>query len=364
MSTTIRINFTSSNNVSIDPTFNNQFNDGSIGVKSTDLLDIAGSLTGVGLESLSEWATGGILGSVLVDVDVFYQDTMDYSWSAGTDERHIIKLTGLPPSTVIDVKGIGFDVNNVDRDVVWTVDGQQQTYDAGGGAGAPNDPVHFTTTTSTAGGELEIGIDPTLFFGKMAAMQLVYTALEVIPDTEGLFNSTLNYVATGLSAITSATLTDSLGNIMTLTSVTDTTAVIPDYGAGQRCLTGITTLEVSDGSLSATAPVTLLPKATYSSASLEAGFSKLAGDWTFGWDEIGGSPPVENTEGQWSHATIVYLGDGTVVGVTEATELTSYITDPADGVMAIQTLNFEVEGVVSGGMVSDMAQSMITSMIQ
>ena len=332
--TSIRINFTNGGAVTTDPTFTNQLNDSTLGVKSADLLDIAGASTGVSLEVTTAFSNeSGAAGSFTDGSDIFPSDTLDYYWFMGATTASIV-FSGLPATTVVAVKGIGASPSQTTRDTVWDVDGQQQTYDAGGGASSPNPPVNFTTTQSDGSGNLQIDLSRVSNFGYLGALELVFTPVAVTSDSSGRFNSTLNYTTSGLGTITSATLTDSESNVMTLSSVTDTTAVIPNYGEGQRCLTGVVTLTVSDGSESTTVNLALLPKSGYQSVALETGFTSNISDWTYGWAATVG------TEGQWTHPTIVLMADGSITGVTESGSLTNYVTDPSDGVMSVQVINF------------------------
>lgn len=335
MSTSIRINFYGYNTTTTDPTFGQQYK-GERGELSSDLLDVNGQFTGVSLLLTSTTiSTSGSASLYTSGVDIFPNDVCNYYW---TNTAPIsLTFSNLPPNSPVTVKGLGGKSN--DKTTEWNVNGVTGEHTPLW-QDIPADPIKLTGI-SDGSGVLVVTLTAVgaLDYWYLGGMELSYGDADVDADPTTEFNSTLNYTTT-LTGVTTATLTDSSGNIMELLNVTDTSADVPDYGVGQRCLTGVTTLILSDGAGIAQAEVVLLPKSTYSVTSLETGFTKNQGDWTYGWDEVTYNPPTVGTEGHWSHSTIVYLGDGSVSGVTEATNVNSFVVDPSDGYMSLQTIVF------------------------
>lgn len=341
MSTLIRINFTNlGNGATTDPTFglevqgNNGDIPSTIGIQSTSIDDISGVPTGIGFENIVGLQGAGSGGNYSQGVGVFPVEVCNYYVWNNSDELSF-RLFGFPPNTSVDVAILG----GKGIDTTYDIDGNQNTYVASI-TSEPTAPITISTISDSNG---DVIIDTVDMGGRnyTSGMEVTFVNQSVSSDDTVAFNDTLNYTTTGLGALTSATLTDSVGNTMQLTAVADTTAQVPDYGVGQRCLTGLVSLAVSDGIDSATTELALFPKTNYASVALESGFTKNQGDWTYGWDEVSYNPPAIGTEGHWSHPTIVYLGDGSVVGVTEATTVNSYVVDPSDGMMALQTIVFE-----------------------
>lgn len=335
---TVRTNF--GGTVSTDGTFNNTYADGTLNY-SLALLDTTGASTGITLKNLATFGVTGSSSNATAGVDIFQEDTLDYYLSIGTDETHQLELSGFAPNAAITLKGIGFQKNQASRDCDWIIDGQTIRYDNSGDAGAPTAPVSFTGLNADGNGKLIIEFGVVSSFAQCAAIEFIYTPVAVTADNSARFNSTINYVGNGLGTITTATLTDTKGNVLSLSSITDTTAVLPDYGAGQRCLTGAATLTVGDGTNTATTGVVVIPKSGYNSVGLEPGFTTTSGDWTYNWS---GGQPTNDTEAQWTHATTTLMGDGSVTGVTAIHTLQVWVTDPSDGFMSELTLEFTANG--------------------
>lgn len=147
-------------------------------------------------------------------------------------------------------------------------------------------------------------------------------------DATKQFNSTINFTTSGFSTLTSWTLTDSLGNVINLTGGS-ASAAMPDYGNSvDRLITGVVTLEVSDGTLSDTITLTLEPKTNYSSVKLTSGFSTTSESYLFGYS---GTPAIGD-EFHYVASEITLNADGSWetpgAGVT-----TIYGVDATDGVM-------------------------------
>lgn len=164
--TTIRVDL----GVSVSEATFNDINDASVGVKSTDLLDITGSSTNVGLEVLGAFTRSGS-NNFISGTDVFTIEVLGFWWFFNTAAS--IKLTGLPASTVVAVKGVGSNTGQASRDTDWTIDSQTLTYDSSGGT-TPQPPVDFTTTESNASGELLITVENVGAFGYISALELQY----------------------------------------------------------------------------------------------------------------------------------------------------------------------------------------------
>lgn len=158
----------------------------------------------------------------------------------------------------------------------------------------------------------------------------VATETLTITEDNAPFGGTINYVTTGLGSITTATAEDGFGNVMTLTSITDTSANIPAVGNNvQRCLTGTVTVTVGDGTNTATDTFVLDPPADRTAQTVIVGFSTTPPSWLQGF-----SGTVEvNDQGLYvteDYNTVDGLGG--YERVSPGTSLWYYI-DETDGIM-------------------------------
>lgn len=166
--------------------------------------------------------------------------------------------------------------------------------------------------------------------------------------------ATLGYTVSNFAgAITTATLTDSKGNVLTLTSVTDTGAAVPALGDEQQyCLLEGVTLTVSDGTDTATDTLTFVPASGFAEVQLEAGFVTNETSFLYNY---GGTPAVDDQfiEGE---ADLVLFSDGTFDASTDG-HYTIYAIDATDGWMQ----SFVLDVVDIGGEASHQAATATSS---
>ena len=203
--------------------------------------------------------------------------------------------------------------------------------------------LHTTIVKADVSGNIEqqiaeIGND--LFVVGNITNAVAGATVDTVDDPDE-FSGTLNYTHTGLGTITTATIDDGT-NTISLTSITDSSGVIPDYGdVVNRLLTGTVTLTLGDGTLTATKTFTLNPKTLYSSVKLTSGFSTTSESYLYNY---GGIPAIgDEFHYVTSEITLDNQGGWTTNG---SGTTTIYGVDATDGVM--ESFTHET-GAGSGG---------------
>lgn len=157
--------------------------------------------------------------------------------------------------------------------------------------------VNFARLAETSGGLNSIGKRPAGFNGAIVKADgsgntyqriddAAYTFFVVgnvtnagatslaIDQASATFGDALTWTATGLGTLTTATMTDSQGNVIDLLSLSDTGGTIPALtDDGDRVLVESITVTVGDGTNTATDTFTLNPPSGYSKQDVLAGFS-------------------------------------------------------------------------------------------
>lgn len=166
-----------------------------------------------------------------------------------------------------------------------------------------------------------------------------------ITEDDAPFGATINYSTTGLGTITGATAQDGSGNIMTLTSVTDTSAEIPSVGNNvQRCLTGPVTITVTDGSSNASDTLGLQPPADRTAQTVIVGFSTSPPSWLQGFS---GTVEVDDQALYLTDDYNIVDGLGGYERVSPGVSLWYYI-DESDGIMQSYSIQSGSQDVPSG----------------
>lgn len=165
--------------------------------------------------------------------------------------------------------------------------------------------------------------------------------ISLVPDADTFYGDTLNYT-TALTGLTSATLTDSAGNVLNLTSVTDTSASVPAIVAG---LNGIliendVTLTVSDGTDTTIATLDFLPPTGYTLTTLSSIVDRdlIESDWIFGFD----TPAAVGDQSLENSAIATHNADGSA-SFTEDGTYTYFTIDATDGTVSEITKTIEAE---------------------
>ena len=255
------------------------------------------------------WPTASRQGPPDVD-NVFPRAVHSTHIRGGNGVTHTIVIGGLAAGQGFILKTGGWNLNS--RGTNFTVNGVLQTYTTAGDVTAPEAPLIFNDVADGSG---NITIDcalATQFYAYVSGFEVEVLAASdtVTPDaTDYAYGDSLTYTTT-LTGVTGATLTDSLGNVLNLTGVTDTSATIPALVAG---LAGIVVednvvLEVSDGTDTASAAINIDAPTGYTLTTLTSTLPfSIESDWTFGFDTpaIIGDQSLENT------AIAAHNADGT-----------------------------------------------------
>jgi hypothetical protein len=274
--------------------------------------------SGVGVADLSWCSTPAAL------ADAHYISVAG-NWAALT-------LTGLTVGATYIVK-CASSTTATGRVTSWRVNGGTSqdlaSYDATNSQ--PNNSVGltftFTATATTAVIEYTRAASSS---GNSYANALLVTnaSSTVSADATVASGATLNYSTVGLGTITSAVLSDGT-NTLTLTSVTDTTALVPALANNlQYCLFGTVTLTVSDGTNSASTMLTLNPPAGYSKVSLLTGFVTDVNSFLYNY---GGTPQVGD-QFVWNSTALILNSDGTFTATADGS-YPVYGISSADGLM-------------------------------
>ena len=284
----------------------------------TALLDDTSSATGISIQETSAAAL----------VDNSYSGTVppepnpsDYGLNAllcgvratATSDLAIqLTLTGFSPNQGVIVEIIAYNPSSRDRNV--TVDGVTLLYDVLATTLPITDPVIFNANADGSGNLVVDIAKPAHadFYPNVNAMRIILpdTTDTVTPtDTDYTYGDTITLSST-ITGLTSATLTDSLGNVLNLTGVTDTSVVIPALSGG---LAGIilengVVLEVSDGTDTASAAVNFVAPTGYTLTTLASVLPfSVESDWTFGFD----TPAVIGDQSLENAAFATHNADGT-----------------------------------------------------
>lgn len=226
----------------------------------------------------------------------------------------------------------------------------------------PNPPVQFTGLVASA----EILVDfvsPTADIVYENGFKLVL-GHRVNPDQSGVtYGGTLTGGST-LASVTTATLTDAEGNILTLINVqdlgtgdwsADVPAITP---ALESCLTGTVTLAISDGALEADELITLDPLSGYDLTTLATlgGTPSFTALWAT--REVG-------DQIQWNDARVIFYDDERYATIDQtAFSVVTWVTSKTGGEITQVTYNFDGGVIVSAfatGSRNDLLSKIVTA---
>jgi hypothetical protein len=305
------------------------------------------------------WPTNSRGGPPTVDND--FPLEIFYTHSRGANgSPHTIVIGGLDAGQGYNLKIAGWNTNA--RDTDFTVNGSLQTYTTTGDVNAPEAPLLFTGVADGSGNITILCELATQFYAYINGIELEVLAPSdtVTPDADTFYGDTLNYTTT-LTGVTGATLTDSSGNTLSLTSVTDTSASIPALVAG---LDGIliendVVLEVTDGSLTASAAVNFVPPTGFTLTTLASVLPfSVESDWTYGFD----TPAAIGDQSLENAAFATHNDDGTAT-FTDSGTYTYYVIDSTDGVVSEIVKTVAEDGVSVGEYVKPIVTSIESTIV-
>ena len=262
-----------------------------------------------------------------------------YYWRAAGGNMRLIKLAaGADAGTIIFGPTETFASNSEFSLTLDPSDGSLEVFLNGVSKGTVTDTDY--NTGMSAGGVKEYTASQDNFGFTSWAADGYAAASSVTPSASSYtYNERITFTTT-LTSLTSATLTDTNGNVFTLTGVTDTGADIPAIAAAlDACLTGAVTLTVSDGTDSATAAITLDPLDGYTLTTL----TSLAG--TPSWVDDFTTAAEVGDQGQTNEPRLTLNADGSYTATgTTAFSTDVWVTSKTGGEITKVTYNFEGSG--------------------